>query len=225
MQLKKNPDKDVRNKRFDFSLIGLSVALGLVLLAFEYTTPPDKKAQLANYEIDEDLVVMENTVQEKKPPPPPPPPELEVVEDEVEIDEDQPEFEDTETDQDEEIQTFEDDEDEPVETDEIFEMFSVEEPAEFPGGELALRKFLSENIEYPQAANDAEVQGVVVVRFVVDKRGKVNNLQILTPIKGFGLEDEAKRVVKLTSGKWKPAKQRDHPVSVRFQIPINFQLY
>ena len=46
--------------------------------------------------------------------------------------------------------------DKPVVTDEIFEMFAVEDPAEFPGGEAKLRKFLADNIEYPEAANAAE---------------------------------------------------------------------
>jgi protein TonB len=224
MQVKKNPEKDVRNKRFDFTLIGLTVALAIILGAFEYTTPPEKKMVLEGPDIDEDLVVMENTVQEKKPPPPPPPPTLEVVEDEVELEE-QPEFEETETDQDEAMEVYEEEEEEPEETNEIFEMFAVQEPATFPGGEDELRRFLKENISYPDAALQAEVQGTVVIRFVVDKYGNVSNLEVLTPPKGFGLETEAKRVLKLTSGKWKPAKQRDQPVSVRYQIPVNFQMY
>lgn len=225
MQIKKNPSKDVRNKRFDFTLIGLTISLLVVLAAFEYTTPPEEKKVLEGPAINEDLVVMENTVQEKKPPPPPPPPELEVVEDDVEIDEEQPEFEETETDQDEAMDTYEEEEEEPEETNEIFEMFAVQEPAEFPGGENELRRFLKENIVYPESALQAEVQGTVVIRFVVDKHGNISNLEVLTPPKGFGLEDEAKRVLKLTSGKWKPAKQRDQPVSVRYQIPVNFQMY
>ncbi|MFY0644277.1 MAG: energy transducer TonB [Bacteroidia bacterium] len=225
MQLKKNPDKDVKNKRLDFTLIGLTVSIALVLLAFEWTNKPEKTASLGDFVIDEDLVVMENTVQEKKPPPPPPPPELEVVEDEVEIDEDQPEFEDTETDQDEEMQVFEEDEDEPINTGEIFDMFAVSDPAKFGNGEADLQKFLHENIVYPQMAIDAELEGQVVVQFVIDEKGRCTDFKILSPRKGFGLEEAAIDVLKLTSGKWKPAKQRDHAVKMRFLMPVTFSLY
>lgn len=226
MEVKKNPEKDVSYKRFDFTLVGMVVALSLVLVAFVYRTPPEPELVLEGPEINEELTIMENTVQEKKPPPPPPPPELEVVEDDTEIEEEQPEFEDTETDQDEAMEQYEEEEEEPEETNEVFEMFAVQVPATFKdGGENGLRKFLHENIVYPESAKAAEVQGTVVVRFVVDKYGNISNLEILTPVKGFGLEDEAKRVLKLTSGMWSPARQRDQAVSVRYQIPVNFQLY
>ena len=106
MEVKKYPKPEVKNKRIDFFLTGLAFSLLVVFGAFSYTIYDDRPDQLENIIIEEDLVVMENTVQEKKPPPPPPPPEIEVVEDDEEIEEDQPEIEDNEIDQDTEMEMY-----------------------------------------------------------------------------------------------------------------------
>ena len=226
MEVKKYSKPEIKNKRIDFFLVGLSLAMLLVFGAFSYTVYEQKVASLENVVIEEDLVVMENTVQEKKPPPPPPPPELEVVEDDEEIEEEQPEFEETEIDQETEIEAYEDEEEEePEETNEVFEIFDVSEKASFPGGDAGLQRYLQENAEFPQMALENDQQGTVNVMFVVDKKGRVTNIQILGAKKGFGLEEEAIRVVKSTSGMWKPAKQRDKPVRMRFRIPVSFKAY
>jgi len=128
------------NKRIDFFLVGLAFALFVVLGAFSYRVYDDSVRDLGNEVIDEELVVMDNTVQEKKPPPPPPPPEIEVVEDDEEIEEDNPDIEDTEAEQDDAIEEYEEDEEEVEETNEIFEIFDVSKKAEFPGGDNGLRK-------------------------------------------------------------------------------------
>ncbi|MEN8696156.1 MAG: energy transducer TonB, partial [Bacteroidia bacterium] len=156
---------------------------------------------------------------------PPPPPEIEVVEDDEEIEEDQPEIEDTEIDQDTEIAEYEEEEEEPEETNEVFEIFDVSEKAAFPGGDEGLQRFIAENITYPPMALENDMQGTVNVMFVVDKQGRVKNIAILGGKKGFGLEDEAMRVIKMTSGRWSPAKQRDKAVNMRFRIPVKFQIF
>lgn len=227
MEVKKYSGPEVSNKRIDFFLTGLAIAMLVVFGAFTYKVYEEKKETLSNIIIDEDLVVMENTVQEKKPPPPPPPPTLEVVDDDEEIEEEQQDIEESEVDQDTEMEEYEQEEenDEPEETNEVFEIFDVSEKAEFPGGEEALQRFIAENISYPSMALENDQQGTVNVMFVVDKSGKVKNIQILGSKKGFGLEDEAIRVIKATSGKWKPAKQRDKPVNMRFRIPVKFQIF
>jgi protein TonB len=227
MEVKKYSKPEVKNKRIDFFLLGLAVAVGAVLYGFTYTIYDEKVEVLENIIIDEDLVVMENTVQEKKPPPPPPPPEIEVVEDDEEIEEDQPEIEDNEVDQDTEIEAYEeeDEEEEPEETNEVFEIFDVSEKASFPGGDEGLQRFIAENITYPPMALENDMQGTVNVMFVVDKSGRVKDIAILGGKKGFGLEAEAMRVIKMTSGKWKPAKQRDKSVNMRFRIPVKFQIF
>lgn len=227
MEVKKYSKPEVKNKRMDFFLVGLSLSLLVVLGAFSYTVYDAVPENLDNIIIEEDLVVMENTVQERKPPPPPPPPEIEVVEDDEEIEEEQPEIEDNEVDQDDAIEEYvqEEEDDEPEETNEIFEMFDVAEKASFRGSDDALQRFIAENITYPPMALENDMQGTVNLMFVVDKTGKVKDIQILGNKKGFGLEEEAIRVLKLTSGSWSPAKQRDKPVNMRFRIPVKFQIF
>ena len=227
MEVKKYSKPEVNNKRIDFFLLGLALAMGLVFYGFTYTIYDEKVQVLENIIIDEDLVVMENTVQERKPRPPPPPPEIEVVEDDEEIEEDQPEIEDNEVDQDTEMEEYEqeEEEEEPEETNEVFEIFDVSEKAAFPGGDEGLQRFIAENITYPPMALENDMQGTVNVMFVVDKAGRVKDVAILGGKKGFGLEKEAMRVIKLTSGKWKPAKQRDKSVNMRFRIPVKFQIF
>ncbi|MFT6111735.1 MAG: protein TonB [Bacteroidia bacterium] len=225
MEVKKYSKPEVKNKRIDFFLLGLAIAVGAVLYGFTYSIYDEKPEDLENIIIEEDLIVMENTVQEKKPPPPPPPPEIEVVEDDVEIEEDQPEIEENEVDQDTEMEEYEMDEEVLEETNEIFEIFDVSEKASFPGGDEGLQRFLGENLVFPPMAMENDIEGTVNVVFVVDKSGRVKDIAILGGKKGFGLEEEAMRVIKMTSGKWKPAKQRDNAVNMRFRMPVKFQLF
>ena len=224
MEVKKYSKPEVGNKRIDFFLVGLAFSILLVFGAFTYRVYDRKLENLGSLVIDEDLVVMENTVQERTPPPPPPPPTIEVVEDDAEIEE-QPEIMETEVDQETEMEEYEAKEEELEETDEILEIFDVSEKAEFPGGEEGLQKFIAENISYPAMALENDQQGTVNVMFVIDKAGLVKDIAILGSKKGFGLEEEAMRVIKLTSGKWRSAKQRDKPVSMRFRIPVKFQIF
>jgi protein TonB len=227
MEVKKYSKPEVSNKRIDFFLVGLAISVLMVFAAFSYKEYEEKKAELATLVIDEDLVVMENTVQERKPPPPPAPPTLEVVDDDVVIEE-QPEILDTETDQEEEMTEYEEKEekqDEPEETNEVFEIFDVSEKAEFPGGEEGLQKFIAENITFPPMALENDQQGTVNIMFIVDKNGNVKDIAVLGSKKGFGLDEEAMRVINKTSGKWKPAKQRDKAVNMRFRIPVKFQIF
>jgi TonB family protein len=100
--------------------------------------------------------------------------------------------------------------------------FIVEEMPEFPGGELALRKYISNNIEYPQVAQDNGIQGKVYVTFVVSKDGSVANARIARGVDP-ALDKEALRVVN-SLPKWKPGKQRGENVNVSYTVPINFAL-
>ena len=65
MEVKKYSKPEVKNKRIDFFLVGLLLAMLVVFGAFSYTVYEEKVQKLENVVIDEDLVVMENTVQEK----------------------------------------------------------------------------------------------------------------------------------------------------------------
>ena len=124
-----------------------------------------------------------------------------------------------------EIDDDDDDDDDDQEEDGIFEIFDVSELAKFPGGEEGLNNFIVQNIKYPNQALDTGAHGTVYVVFVVNQDGSVSELATMGKKLGFGLEEEAIRVMKATSGNWKPAMQRDKAVRMRFRIPIKFQMY
>lgn len=100
--------------------------------------------------------------------------------------------------------------------------FIVEDMPEFPGGEMALRTFIANNIEYPAIAQENGIQGRVYVTFVVTKDGSVANASIARGVDP-SLDKEALRVVN-NLPKWTPGKQRGQMVNVSYTVPINFAL-
>ena len=97
---------------------------------------------------------------------------------------------------------------------------------EYPGGQEALMQFLAKNIQYPQPCVDSGVEGKVYIRFIVEKDGRVSNVEVLRhPPGDFGelLAKEAVRVVKKLE-KFKPATQNGKPVRVYFTLPVTFKL-
>ena len=104
--------------------------------------------------------------------------------------------------------------------DEIFQ--AVEQPAEFPGGQSALNKWLSQNIRYPEAAQQNGVSGRVVVRFVVEKDGSISGVSVLKGV-DKDLDNEAIRVVKRMP-KWQAGKNNGQAVRSYFTLPVTFKL-
>lgn len=101
---------------------------------------------------------------------------------------------------------------------------SVEEMPSFPGGEAALFKYLSNNINYPAMEKEAGIAGTVYVYFVVNKEGKVTNAEIKRGVKGGGgLDREALRVIKGMPS-WSIGKQNGRAASVQFTLPVKFVL-
>ena len=98
----------------------------------------------------------------------------------------------------------------------------VEQMPEYPGGESALRKYLSSNVKYPQIATENGVQGKVYVNFVVDKNGGISNVKVVRGVDS-SLDQEAVRVIKMMP-KWIPGKQNGETVRVSYTVPINFVL-
>ena len=101
--------------------------------------------------------------------------------------------------------------------------YVVEEMPEFPGGDLALRKYLAENVRYPQEAKDNNEQGSAYVKFTVDKTGKVTEPTIVKGTGSDALDEEAIRVVS-TIPDFTPGRQRGQNVAVSLTVPIRFQL-
>jgi len=228
MELKKSTKANLENKRNFFFLFGLVIALGVILLAFEWTTSPGKTGSLGSIqsqEVEEEIIPITRE-QEIKPPPPPPPPKvvevLNIVEDDVDI-EDELELEDTEADDETVIDVqpvIKTVEEEEVSADYVF--LIVEDPAEFPGGDRALYKYISNSVKYPVIAQENGIQGKVYVKFVVNELGKVSNGEILRGV-NISLNNEALRVIN-SLPKFKPGKQRGKPVKVFYNAVINFQL-
>ena len=99
---------------------------------------------------------------------------------------------------------------------------AVEQQAEFPGGQAALMKWLSNNIRYPEAAQQNDIQGRVVVRFVVEKDGSIGATNIVRGV-DKDLDREALRVVKKMP-KWQPGKNNGVAVRSYFNLPVTFKL-
>ena len=103
------------------------------------------------------------------------------------------------------------------------EVFTVvEEMPQFPGGMGEAMRFLAKNIRYPAEAQKAKIEGRVIVRFVVNRDGKVSDAEVVRGVSP-DLDAEALRVVSMMP-EWIPGKQRGKAVDVKFTMPIMFRL-
>ena len=225
MEIKKNPKADLQNKRGLLLEIGLVVSLLLVIAAFSYT-PKEKhveKIDLQTAIVEEQIV--EITRQDQKPPEPPKKVEVKVIADLLQVvtndtkittEVDFAEFDD-ET---EFIQTVEVKE-EVIEDDQPF--LIAETMPSFQGGDLnTFRNWVQQNVKFPQIALENGIQGRVVLSFVIEKVGRLTNIQVLqTPDRS--LSDEAIRVLS-KSPKWSPGKQRNQVVRVKYTLPVDFRV-
>jgi protein TonB len=225
MELKKNPKADLRRYSGMFLEIGFVVALGVVLGAFSYTVHEKNTAGFGELEdiIPEEEIIPITRQQEITPPPPPEVPKvaevINIVEDDVEID-DELDIADVEADQETEVEIVAMQEEEEEEEEQIFMI--VENMPEFPGGDLALRKYIAEHVQYPEIAKENGLSGKVFVQFVINQKGEVQDVKIARGVDP-ALDKEAIRVVQGLP-KWKPGSQRGKPVKVSYTVPINFQL-
>ena len=103
------------------------------------------------------------------------------------------------------------------------EVFMVaEQMPEYPGGMKELFKFLQDNLKYPESAKKNNVQGRVIVQFVVEKDGTPTEFKVLRSVDP-DLDAEALRVMKAMP-KWKPGMQKGQVVRVKFTVPVSFKL-
>jgi TonB family protein len=105
-------------------------------------------------------------------------------------------------------------------TEEIFVV--VEEQPEYPGGQEAMMKFLSDSIVYPEEAKAKGIQGRVICNYVVMKDGSIDDVNVVRGVDPL-LDAEAVRVLKSMPA-WKPGKQRGQAVNVRYTLPLEFRL-
>ncbi len=228
MELKKSKAADLEKRKGMFSTIGLVVTLAIVLVAFEWTKGEDKGIDenvVSEIEFEDDMMQITRR-EEPKPEPKPEQPKvaevLDIVDDDVEIDDDfdfdMEATENTEYD----FTSMMGDDDEEIEEEEVF--YIVEDMPTFNGGDPAteFRKYIAQNLQYPEIAAENGVSGRVIVQFAVNKFGKVVDAKIVRSVDS-ALDKEAVRVV-ISSPKWTPGKQRGKAVKVLFTFPINFVL-
>ena len=110
----------------------------------------------------------------------------------------------------------------PKDDDDPVDGFGLQKQPNFPGGERELLKFLAENIKYPALARENNIQGNVVLTFVIGKDGSVQDVNILKDI-GGGCGKESVRVVQAMP-KWFPGEANGYVVKVRYTLPVRFKL-
>ena len=208
-----------------YVLMGLVFVLSLCYVALEWTEREVTKYEVTDTDLFfEEEIEIQQTSQETPPPPPPPAVQevevLNVVEDNVET-----ESIEVNTEDDKEVEVvIAAPVEAPVEEEEEEVVFMVvESMPEFPGGQQALFKYLSENIKYPVIAQENGIQGKVVCQFTVNKDGSIVDIEVVRSGGDPSLDKEAVRVIK-TMPKWKPGKQRGKPVRVKFTVPVSFKL-
>ena len=224
MQVKKSEKASLEKDKIVYVLMGLVFVLSLCYVALEWTEREVTKYDVADTEfLFEEEVEIQQTSQETPPPPPPPAVQevevLNVVEDNVETESIEVNTEETET----EVVIAAPVE-APVEEEEEEVVFVVvESMPEFPGGQQALFKYLSENVKDPVIAQENGIQGRVICQFVVNKDGSIVDVEVVRSGGDPSLDKEAIRVIK-SMPKWKPGKQRGKPVRVKYTVPVNFKL-
>ena len=106
-------------------------------------------------------------------------------------------------------------------TNEVYDV--VETQPNPPGGMAGWNKYLSDNLKYPTQARRMDIEGTVIVVFVINTDGSIQDVELLRGI-GGGCDEEAIKIVK-NAPKWTPGMQRGKPVRTRMRLPIKFKLY
>lgn len=236
MEVKKSLKADLEGKKSTGMLIGYVLILAAIFVAFEWTQRDRKIVEMEpvfTSTFEEDMIPITQQKELVAPPPAAAPKVAEIlniVDDETELTE-------------EEVETTEEVNQaittvqgtgaptavvsgpvgpvvEEVDEDRIFDI--VEDSPEFPGGMDACMKWLGEHIKYPSICQEQGIQGRVMVSFVVNKDGSIVDVKTVRSPDPY-LTKEAERVVKMMP-RWKPGRQRNKPVRVKFVLPVLFRL-
>ncbi|WP_026956729.1 energy transducer TonB [Algoriphagus vanfongensis] len=224
MEAKKTPSADLTKKTGMFLNLGLAVAVGVTLAAFEWKSFDDGALKDLGMTDDNFEELLDIPITEQPPPPPPPPVEQPIIQeipDEVEIEEKIEVNFDVDVKEETVIKEVVIAE-APVEekADQIFDV--VENQPEPPGGMSGWNQYLSKNLKYPTQARRMGIEGTVIVVFVINTDGSIQDVEVLRGI-GGGCDEEAVKVVQ-EAPNWTPGKQRGRPVRTRMRLPIRFKL-
>jgi len=108
------------------------------------------------------------------------------------------------------------------EVEELVYCYVTEQMPQYPGGEDELLKFISRNLKYPKEAILNNIQGKVMVRFVITEKGDIEKIEVIRSLYP-ACDQEAVRIVKSFS-KFTPGKQNGRPAKVWYTIPISFKI-
>lgn len=110
----------------------------------------------------------------------------------------------------------------PPKQEEVLDNEIVEQQATFPGGDGALLEYVRKHVKYPSIAVEQELQGTVMIRFMVGKDGSVSDVKVIKSL-SKECDREAVRVVK-TLPRFTPARMQGRPVPVYFKLPVRYVL-
>lgn len=223
MEIKKSFKADLGNKRSLLLEVGLVVALSLVIVAFAYTPDEYRIEQVATYLPPVETEMVPVTTDRPKEGP-----KtirlaamsniLQVIENDSQM---QTDIDPADLDVFDIVEVIPQARDEQIEDEQIF--LRAETMPSFQGGDLnAFRVWVLQNVKFPQLALENGVKGRVVLSFVIDKDGRLTNIEVLqSPDRT--LTEEAVRVLN-KSPKWSPGKQRDQVVRVKYTLPVDFRM-
>lgn len=213
---RKKPKADLRKYYTIFWEIGLLLVLIIFLVATKMELRTENEE--VNLVEEQEVVQMEDIVQteQEDTPPPPPRPQVPVEVPNDEIIEDSQIDLDADLNMDEPLEMPPPPEDGTEEEEEDF-FVAVEQMPELKGGFAKLQNC----VEYPEMARKAGIEGKVIVQFVVNENGKVENPRVIRSI-GGGTDEEAIRCVK--QQEFEPGRQRGEPVRVQYSLPVVFKL-
>ena len=223
MEDRKNPKLDLNKRKAMFFNLGLVVALGFTLMAFEWKFYEEEiVVDLYNQtEAIDDIIVPPTIYEPPKPPVVKHPRIIELPPDEdipleIEIDIDNDPFEEPV------IENIVYEEAPPSEDLPTDFMLVETQPTFLGGGPEKFLEHIFKNIRYPDKARRMGIEGKVFVKFIIDKNGGITDVEVIKGI-GGGCDEEAARAIE-DAPDWTPGKQRGRPVSVRMMVPINFKL-
>lgn len=212
---RKKAKADLKN----YYTIFLEIGLLLVMVIFLVATKIEIRSQNQDVNLveEQEVVQMEDIVQtkQKEIPPPPPRPQVPVEVPNDEIIEETEIALDADLNMDQPLEMPDPPENEEEEEEDFF--VAVEQMPKLKGGLAGLQQC----VEYPDMARKAGIEGRVVVQFIVNEQGKVEDPQVIRGV-GGGTDEEALRCVK--QAEFVPGRQRGEPVRVQYSLPVLFKL-
>ncbi|HOU97477.1 MAG TPA: energy transducer TonB [Bacteroidales bacterium] len=224
METKKNTCVNLDKKRTLFFETGFIVVLFLVLVAFEWKILPEENKFFSDNDVTivyEDIIqTTQNETQKPKITPPLPQVDIMKIVDDSKKIETEYKIGDTEANDTTKITVTPMPE---VEDTMVYDSWKVEKMPRFVGGDEALYKWIQDNIKYPKELKEIGIEGMVGVQFVVDKDGKVKNIEISRSLDPALDKFVSSKILEMPN--WEPGFKDGKYVAVKYALPIKFKLY